>query len=371
MRILVVTPFMWSGAGKAVVRIASGLQSRGHGLHIVSSGQSKGLTDWPPYIEQLAELKIPYTSTDFFDRAPDVFWPSVERLERVVKVFEPDVIHAHSGVAAFGAIAASKVPVLATLHSWNPERPEWMNTMDLWALNQCDRVVCVSSSYRDYLLELGLRRETSETIYLGIDLEEIQAQAVMDVENPFASRRYLCYLGRLEPRKRQLLLVETLAALPEDWSLMLIGGEAEPGYAERVRQRAEELRVSDRLLCTGHVENPYALLRRAGCFVSASSDEGLGLSTLEAMALGVPVISTPARGIADFVRHEETGLLAQADPQALAEQIRTLPTRTGLALKLISKAAALVRSTFSWPLAVDQYAKRFEQLAESRLVSSR
>jgi len=360
---------MWSGAGKAIVRLAQELKSRGHRLHVVSSGQSKGLADWPSYVDRLVKERIPYSRIDFFDRSPEVFWPSVERFERLVRVFDPDVIHAHSGVAAFGAIAASKAPILATLHSWNPDRPQWMNTMDLWALNRCDRVMCVSSSYRDYLLEQGLRKDTSESVYLGIDGHEIREQSSLPVENPLASRKYFCYLGRLETRKRQLLLVETLAKLPDDWSLMLIGEEGEPGYAASLREKAEELKVSRRLLCTGHVENPYPLMREATCFVSASVDEGLGLSVLEAMALGVPVVATPARGIVDFIQSEHTGLLAPADPFELAARIRTLETQRGFAGMLMSEAASVIHTTFSWPRAVDHYERRFEALAQSHLVN--
>ncbi|HYR87055.1 MAG TPA: glycosyltransferase family 4 protein [Terriglobia bacterium] len=363
MRILVVTPFMWSGAGKAIVRLAGGLQSLGHSLRVVSSGRSKGFADWPVYVDQLTALKIPYAQIDFFDRAPEVLWPSIERLRHEVKDFGPDVIHAHSGVAAFGAIAGSNLPILATLHSWNPERPSWMNTMDLWALNRCNRVVCVSSSYRDYLLGQGLREETSITIYLGIDANEIRTLAHLPGENRLVDKKYFCYLGRLESRKRQLLLVETLAALPEDWCLMLIGGEGEPGYANKVRERAAEIGVSERLISTGQVENPYPLLRQSRCFVSASADEGLGLSALEAMALRVPVVSTPARGIVDFIQNGKTGLLATAEPGALAEKILYLENEPDLASTLTSASAALIQNTFSWPHTIDQYASLFEEIA--------
>jgi glycosyltransferase involved in cell wall biosynthesis len=301
MKILVVTPFMWSGAGRAIVRLAHGLQDLGHELRVVSSGTSKGFSDWPCYVEQLKQQRIRYETIDFFDRAPEIFWPSVERLRDLIAAFKPDVIHSHSGLAAFGAIAASKVPVLATLHSWNPSRPGWMNTMDLWALNRCDQVVCVSASYRDFLLAQGLRAEISRVIYLGIDVDEIRNLAEAAVENPLSGKKYFCYLGRLESRKRQKLLVETLKTLPEDWFLLLIGGEGEPDYAQGILERAEQIGVANRLWYIGHVDNPHPLLRQARCFVSASADEGLGLSALEAMALAVPVISTPARGIIDFV----------------------------------------------------------------------
>src|SRR5262249_25064972 len=153
---------------------------------------------------------IGYNAIDFFDRAPEVFWSSAEALRELIETFKPDVIHAHSGVAAFGATAASNIPVLATLHSWNPSRPAWMNTMDLWALNRCAQVVCVSSSYRDYAMSQGLRAEISTVIYLGIDVDEIREMAGRQTENPLAGKKYFCYLGRLESRKRQKLLVEML-----------------------------------------------------------------------------------------------------------------------------------------------------------------
>jgi glycosyltransferase involved in cell wall biosynthesis len=364
LRILVVTPFMWSGAGKAIVRLVRGLQSLGHRLLVVSSGRSKGFVDWPSYVHELKDLEVPYEQIDFFDRSHEVFWPSVECLKHVVEDFEPDVIHAHSGMAAFGAIVAnSNVPIIATLHSWNPERPAWMNTMDLWALNRCNRVACVSSSYRDYLIEQGLRRDTSGVIYLGIDTEEIRMLAGQRMESPLIDRKYFCYLGRLESRKRQLLLVESLASLPEDWSLMLIGGEGEPGYAQRIRERAEEIGVSRRLLWMGHVENPYPLVQQSRCFVSASVDEGLGLSALEAMALSVPVVTTPARGILDFIHNGETGLVTSADPGAISEKILQLETQPCLAEKLTSRGASVIRSMFSWPQTIDRYASLYEKVA--------
>jgi glycosyltransferase involved in cell wall biosynthesis len=362
MRILVVTPFMWSGAGNIIVRLAGALQALGHDLRVVSSGESKGLTDWPCYVERLKSNGIPYHPIDFFDRSPDVFWTSVERLRKIVQKFAPDVIHAHSGLAAFGAITASNRPTLATLHSWNPLRPTWMNTMDVWALNQCDRIACVSSSYREYLLQHGLRRDSSFVIPLGIDRDEIQALAQKPEWNPLARSKYFCYLGRLESRKRQDLLVDVLSFLPDDWSLMLIGAEGEAGYAQRIIERAKDSGVSERLMCMGQVENPHPFVKQARCFVSASMDEGLGLSTLEAMALQVPIVSTPARGIVDFVRHEETGLFSAPEPGALAESILYLDSRPHVADRLKSRASAVVQNAYAWSGTVEKYSLAFTEL---------
>ena len=361
MKILIVTPFLWSGAGKAIVRLAGAFRQLNHDVAVVSSGESKGYCDWPSYVQDLHTNKIPCHRIDFFDRNPEVFWHSVERLKQVVAEFQPDIIHANSGMASFGSIASTTVPVVATLHSWNPGRPAWMNTMDVWALNRCARVVCLSFSYRDYLLDMGLRTDISEVIHLGIDCEPLRELAAGTVKSGLLEKKYFCFLGRLESRKRQMLLVETLGALPEDWSLLLMGTEGEPGYAERVQSRAAELGVSKRLVWTGQLENPFPLLRQSRCFVSASSDEGLGLAALEAMAVGVPVIATPARGITDFLRDNETGCIAQPSPEAISEKILALDSDPSIRSGLISRATALVQSRFSWDKAVRQYLTVFEE----------
>jgi glycosyltransferase involved in cell wall biosynthesis len=359
---------MWSGAGKAIVSLAGGLQSLGHELQVVSSGESKGFTDWTSYVNDLDVWGIPYHSMDFFDRNPEVFWSSVERLRCVVSQFKPDIIHAHSGMAAFGAIAASNTPVVTTLHSWNPARPDWMNAMDLWALNQCRRVVCVSPSYRDYLLELGLRKDISQSIFFGVDTNDTHIMAAAESENPMYGKKYFCYLGRLESRKRQLLLVDTLGLLDEDWNLLLIGPEGEPGYAELIFERARQLGVLNRLVWTGPLDNPFPLVRQSRCFVSASSDEGLGLSVLEAMVLQVPVVATAARGVVDLVRDGVTGLIAAATPSALATQISNLASDTPFAAHLASVAAAMVQSTFQWPGIVGRYVSLFEDVIQEAAV---
>jgi glycosyltransferase involved in cell wall biosynthesis len=72
----------------------------------------------------------------------------------------------------------------------------------------------VSSSYRDYLLQQGLSKDSSFVIPLGIDGDEIETLAQQHEHNPFAENKYFCYLGRLESRKRQELLVDALRFPP-------------------------------------------------------------------------------------------------------------------------------------------------------------
>ena len=77
------------------------------------------------------------------------------------------------------------------------------------------------------------------------------------------------------------------------------------------------------ILLPGYMSNPYKALKSAKVFLMASRYEGTPMSVLEAMALGVPVVSTPVDGIADVVEPGINGYLEEED-DALAEKSGTL-----------------------------------------------
>ena len=77
MRILHVIPFLWSGAGNVVTRLCAA-QAANNDVGIVTSGRSKGFTDWTEYRKRLKSAGVGHFTIDFFDRDPAVFWPGVE-----------------------------------------------------------------------------------------------------------------------------------------------------------------------------------------------------------------------------------------------------------------------------------------------------
>ena len=97
-------------------------------------------------------------------------------------------------------------------------------------------------------------------------------------------------MGRIEPRKQQLQLVEALARVRQthpNARLELVGPIADAAYAERVRHAIARHRLADAVTLTGRIRDVAARVRKWDLFVSLSSDEGQGLAVQEAMALGV------------------------------------------------------------------------------------
>ncbi len=157
MRILHLIPFLWSGAGDVVTRLAVS-QEQNARVAVVTSGSSRGESDSALYRTRLQNSSVGHFQVDLFDRDPAVFWNSVSKLEGILAEFSPAVVHCHSGVpaAAAAAVRDSGSPgflQIGQLHSWGEDRPAWMNTMDLWAFGRCDRVVCNSADYRQILLK--------------------------------------------------------------------------------------------------------------------------------------------------------------------------------------------------------------------------
>jgi glycosyltransferase involved in cell wall biosynthesis len=367
-RLLTIVPFLWSGAGRAIVRLQLELQAAGWDCEVVTAGRSRGLSDWPDYVRDLRRHRIPRHRIDFFDRDPAVTWQGVAALADLLRRTPFDLVHAHAGVPAFAATAARDItglglPVVATLHSWNPDRPSWMNRADVWALNRCDRVVTDSRSYANYLVGEGLEARRCETILLGVDLP------AADVERPTRRSRGLRVLsvGRIEPRKDQETLLRGFARLRERSvaELAIVGPDGDAGYADRLREAAGRNGWTRGVRFVGKARSVEPWYRWADVFVTTSRDEGLGLSLLEAMAHRLPAVCTMVEGHADFVRPDRNGLvIPTGDPDALADALARLEGDARLRQRLGRQGRDTVARLFDWHRTTAAYLRLFNRCCE-------
>lgn len=353
-RILHLIPFLWSGAGDVVTRLAASQRETGT-VGIVTSGSSRGQSDWPAYLERMAEAGVHHFEVDLFDRSPDVFWDAVAKLGRIVREFRPDVVHCHAGVPAAGAAAVrstgAKFTLIGQLHSWGNDRPDWMNTMDLWGFGRCDRVISNADTYRSILRESGIPHARIVSIPWGLDLERIRSGA-----RPAARRRRLGaklgFVGRIEPRKRQLELIDAFGAVAgrgRDLTLELVGPVADAAYGARVTEVVRSRGLESRVDMTGQVRSVYSRVEDWDVFVSLSSDEGQGMAVLEAMALGVPVVATDAPGIRDYLRDGLNGFVPRSvAPDDVADTLEWVLDHPGEMARAVSGARDMVEQQYSW-----------------------
>jgi D-inositol-3-phosphate glycosyltransferase len=221
----------------------------------------------------------------------------------------------------------------------------------------------------DYTLS-GIRR------VLGPDAGQIAPSGV-DTEMfrpaPAPGNRYILCVGRLDdPRKNIALLVKAYARLRRDFQnvpeLWLVGPQPSPRTLDLIREFG--LTHSVRLPGARKTAELPELYQSALFFVLSSDEEGLGIVLLEAMACGLPVVSTACGGPESVVEHERTGLLVpMGDAEALAAAMARLLTTPSLRAKMGEAARMAVLERFSVVAAGRVFLEKYEEMllnAENR-----
>ena len=361
--ILHVAPFLWSGAGRVITQLCEA-QASTHRIVLVTTGASAGLCDWRPYRRRLRAAGVEHRAIDVFHRDAAGFWTSVTQLAAVIRETRPEVIHAHAGVPACCAAIAREVTgsaarLVGQMYSWGPGRPAWMDDQDLWGFSRADWVVCSARGYQDTLRSGGV--PATRLVYQpwGLRLDELPWSPASGLERAPT----IGFVGRIEPRKGQLALVEGLARLRERYpgaTLELVGPVADKEYAAAVCEAATRRGVDRAVRLTGQVRNVVSYLSRWSAFVSLSQDEGQGLAVLEAMAVGVPVVARPVAGIADFFAHERVGLAIAGDSaRGVAAAVGRILREPGEAQARAKRARRLVERRYDWHDTVSAFARLY------------
>ena len=176
-----------------------------------------------------------------------------------------------------------------------------------------DHVITVSSGVSDDLAaNFGVHRARITPIANPVDVEAIVARAAEPAEI-VPPGRYIVAMGRMTRPKNHRLLIDAYARAGTDALLLLLGEGPERAA---LQSQVKALGLSGRVMMPGFVSNPFAVMARADAYVSASDAEGFPNGLVEAMALGLPVISTncasgPAEILAGARREAITGM-AQA-----------------------------------------------------------
>ena len=245
---------------------------------------------------------------------------SVSEVKRVLREQKPDVIHAHDmGASFFAALACGKTPLISHIHNNNfdSQKPTLKAILYRCAASKAKHIFWVSRAAQDgYFFSKGLRKKSS-VLYNVIDTQQLRQKAA---EAACKTAYDVVYLGRLTyPKNPQKLLsvLEKVIAQKPDTKVAIVGsGELE----EEVRQIVAEKNMQNNVDLLGFMSNPYGILQNAKVMLMTSRWEGLPMCALEAMALGVPIVSTPTDGMRELLEHSEGGCLS-GDGDVLADEL--------------------------------------------------
>ena len=187
------------------------------------------------------------------------------------------------------------------------------------ALAACHGVIVTSTFTARRVAELGVPPARVRVAEPGTDAAEPAGGP-----GPDAPPELLC-VASLTPRKGQDVLVTALTRLPNlPWHLTLAGAtDADPAFARRVQQQVAEAGLEERIHFTGACDGAMlaSLYHRATLFVLPSRYEGYGMVLTEALARGLPLISTTGGAIPDTVPEGAACLVPPGDADALADAL--------------------------------------------------
>lgn len=251
------------------------------------------------------------------------------------------LIHAHDAHAVtVGGVAAflSGKPLVATRRVDFPlRRPGF------WG--RAARVIAISRAVADVLVADGIDSERVTIVPSGIALNETRSATRLGVR---------ARLG-LPPGARIVANVAALVGHKDHATLLRAAahiGNSEPGLhwviagegplRPRIERLRDELGLAGCVHLLGHIPDPIRLIADSDAYVMSSSQEGLGTSVLDAMALGIPVASTTAGGLPDMLSDGSGLLVPPGDFAGLADAVRRILTDSTLSTALIGRAHAAV-----------------------------
>lgn len=255
------------------------------------------------------------------------FW----RVVRLIRRERPHIVHTHTAKAgAVGRAAAifCRVPVVVhTFHGhvlreyFSPVKTAMYRGLESVLARGTDRLLAVSDRVRAELLELGVgRREQYQTLPLGMNLTPLLAaecrKGELRAELRLGDAPLVGIVARLVPIKAHEIFLAVAARVRQTFPrarFLIVGdGESRPS----IERAVEKLGLRDAVVFLGWRADIDRLYADLDVVVLTSRNEGSPVALIEAMAAGVPVVSTDVGGVADVVTHGVTGLLAPRDDEA-------------------------------------------------------
>lgn len=265
-----------------------------------------------------------------------------EQLGEAWRERRPDVVHAHfwmSGYAALRAAAPLGIPNVQTFHALGVVKRRYQGAKDTsppqrieierQIVRRADKIIATCTDEVFELIRLGACSQELNVIPCGVDLELFTPEG--PAEPRPAGRRRLLFVGRLVERKG---IGNVISALPvlRDVELVVVGGPErerleQDAEARRLTALADELGVLERVQFRGRLarEELPPLLRSSDALVSVPWYEPFGITPLEAMACGIPVVAAAVGGLIDTVVDGLTGIhVPPRDPERLGGELAAL-----------------------------------------------
>jgi glycosyltransferase involved in cell wall biosynthesis len=333
-----LAPPDYSGAGTQAARLSRELATLGIQVRMLATTSHR----WRP-----AKGELP-------GGIPIARWPAPNQPSRIQKAMflgglaahllahprRYDVVHVHGAIYVLRLLRALK-PLLgfrviykATMCGMDDAR-----SVARWGghkvVDSVDRWACIATPIADATRSVGVPDSRIAPISNAVDITRFrplppdERRAMRESLGVADGRRLIVTVGAVIARKRQRLLVQALGRMPEPRPLLIVAGPLhyDEAYVAALRSDVETLGLQDAVRILGPRDDIPGLLAAGDTFAFASHHEGSPNAVLEALAVGLPVVSTTFESIVDVERlaPERVAVVAE-DPDAVALALADAPS---------------------------------------------
>ncbi|MFL2604764.1 MAG: N-acetyl-alpha-D-glucosaminyl L-malate synthase BshA [Flavobacteriaceae bacterium] len=321
MNIAIVCYPTFGGSGVVATELGLALAKRDHNIHFITY-------NLPVRLEALNDPKIHFHEVSVPDYPLFKYQPYElalsSRLVDVVRSNSIDILHVHYAIPhAYAAYMAKKmlidigieIPIVTTLHGTDitlvGSHP-FYNPAVTFSINHSDRVTAVSESLKNDTINLFDIKKKIDVIPNFVDINKIKNKEKPCERNLLAKKeeKILTHISNFRPLKRIFDVISIYEGVAKQVKskLMMVGEGPEKIKAI---QYVKENKLEDKVLFLGNSNEIDKILCYSDLFLLPSEKESFGLSALEAMANGVPVISSNAGGIKEVNINNKTGFVSK------------------------------------------------------------
>ena len=323
--------FVASAESTHTVKWIKYFSDKGHDVHLISN---KGLEIKNVTFHELKSIgKGKIVTERIYLNDILTFIYRAFQTRRFVNKIKPDIIHAHNVViSGFYAYVSNFKPLIVT--AWGadvliaPKKSIFLKTIAKLVLKKADIITCDGRNTFDTLINLAAKPKNIKIIYFGIDTKLNTPQQRDDKLREKLNIHHSPTVISLRSFKPVYDIEALIKAIPEvlkeipDAKFILAGSGFQEEYLKNL---SNNLGLEKNIIFTGNltIEEIPKYLASSDLYVSTSlSDSGLAASTGEAMASGLPVISTDVGSVRDWINEGKGGFIIPIkDPQILAEKI--------------------------------------------------
>lgn len=372
MRIGILCHPSVGGSGLVATELAHGLSQAGHDVHIISSA--------PPFKLRQHQSRIHFHSVEAIHyplfKDPLYTFALTAKIVEIVEQHGLDVVHAHYSIphslCAYLAteITRSPFPIVTTVHGTDvtvvgQDRP--LYPLNRFSIDRSTVVTTVSDFQRHHIRQHFALDTPIEVIHNFIDSDLFHpANQDRSLRRTLArnDQPIVMHASNFRPVKNTEAVLQSfaLASRMVDAKLVLIGDGPE---LESTQGRCHQLGIADRVVFLGQVQQVERYLPLADCVLQPSYRESFCMVLLEAMACGVPTVSSNVDGIPEVVDEGVTGYLARPDDiEAHANALVRLLSDPALRHRIGQAGRRRAQTHFSAEAKIRQYLNCYQRAIE-------